>query len=42
MTTLELFAYILLPLGIAAAGSLYAYLYIRADKRRERERHPAE
>jgi hypothetical protein len=41
MTQLELFAYVLLPLGIAAAGGLITYLYVRADKRRNRH-HPAE
>jgi len=41
MTQLELFAYVILPLAIAAGGSLIGYLYVRADKRRDRH-HPAE
>jgi hypothetical protein len=41
MTTLELFAYVLLPLGIAVVGGLSAYFYVWADKRRDRH-HPAE
>jgi hypothetical protein len=43
MTTVELFAYVLLPLGIALVGGGSAYLYVWADKRRgQKQHHPAE
>jgi hypothetical protein len=37
MTGLQIYAFIVLPLSIAAIGWTYAYLWIRNDKRKHGE-----
>ncbi|MDP9837527.1 hypothetical protein J2T09_002279 [Neorhizobium huautlense] len=38
MTGLQIYAFIVLPLAIAAGGWTYAYLWVRHSERKKRER----
>jgi hypothetical protein len=40
MTSIQLFAFVVLPLSLAAAGALIAYFYGRSDK--NGRMHPGE